>query len=299
MSRSAYFGGLSITMFEESQSGASLTPCDAGSLGTKAEPHLQGIAGDHFVDYIDCIRVRTPHRYWQHPTIIKKIRKLCATAYWQPSHWGNYWYLNVTQPTDACLRVLDQMKAKLFYAEIARDYYDRTGDLLTTFRQHCVHKWKRQHTRQVQDTEYGGPRTSESNLVYYGKRSAKLNAYACHTEYRLRGVRALERVGITSLKSLLRFDYDNFWARKLCLRKVNLDRLASSLGCDRRDARMILSQHHGKVGNLIISLKQQIPAGNKRNYCFKEMALDWTSDNGFELVSKLWKQQQQDVDEDD
>ena len=133
-----------------------------GSLGTKAEPHLQGIAGDHFVDYIDCIRVRTPHRYWQHPTVIKKIRKLCATAYWQPSHWGNYWYLNVTQPTDACLRVLDQMKAKLFYAEIARDYYDRTGDLLTTFRQHCVHKWKRQHTRQVQDTEYGGPRTSSS-----------------------------------------------------------------------------------------------------------------------------------------
>ena len=62
---------------------------------------------------------------------------------------------------------------------------------------------------------------------------------------------------------------------------------------------MMLSQHYGKVGNLIINLKQQIPAGNKRNYCFKEMALDWTSDNGFELVSKLWKRQQQDVDEDD
>jgi hypothetical protein len=62
---------------------------------------------------------------------------------------------------------------------------------------------------------------------------------------------------------------------------------------------MMLSQHYGKVGSLIISLKQPIPAGNKRNYCFKEMALGWTSDNGFELVSNLWKRQQQDVDEDD
>jgi hypothetical protein len=112
-----------LTSSSASSSSTVSAKSDAGSLGTKVEPHLQGIAGDHFVDYIDCIRVRTPRRYWQHPTIIKKIRKLCATAYWQPSHWGNY-YLNVTQPTDACLRVLDQMKAKLFYAEIARDYYD-------------------------------------------------------------------------------------------------------------------------------------------------------------------------------
>ena len=48
-----------------------------GSLGTKVELHPQEIAGAHFVDYIDCIR-RTPHRYWQHPTITKEIRKLGA-----------------------------------------------------------------------------------------------------------------------------------------------------------------------------------------------------------------------------
>jgi hypothetical protein len=91
------------------------------------------------IDYVDCIRVRTHSRYWNHPTITKKVAKLCATATWHLSHWGTYYYLTITQPTEKCIRYLQQLDGvELFYTEIARDYVDRSGDLLEAFRKHCV-----------------------------------------------------------------------------------------------------------------------------------------------------------------
>jgi hypothetical protein len=242
-------------------------------------------AGSRYVDYIDVVRVRTDRRYWNHPVLTKKLGKLSATATWQLSRWGNYFYLNVTQPTDACLELLEQINAELFHAEIARDYVDRSGELLQTFREHCIHRWKRKHSRQVKDTEYGSPRWAESNLVYYGKRSAKLDAYACHTEYRIRGVRALRRMGIRSVKDLRRFDYEEFWSNKLCLRKVSTVRLATSIGRDHRDVGTMLRQHYNKIGNLMISLRQHLPAGMKRNICFPRMKLQWRrKESRYELV---------------
>jgi hypothetical protein len=217
--------------------------------------------------------------------LLRKIRRLCASADWHESQWGNYYYLNIVQPTDACIRLLDQLRAQAFYLEIARDYVDPYGQLLTTFRHHVVHRWKREPSRQVKATEYGAPRHSQSNLVYYEKYSHQLEANACHTEFRLRGVRALERIGIHRLKDLLQFDHNEFWSRKLCLRGIDRHRLASSLGCDAWGIRSILAQHYSKIGNVSIDLKQQLQAGNERDYCLPRLQLRWTGQE-YKLVRK-------------
>lgn len=238
-----------------------------------SSPQAINIGVGH-VDYIDCIRVRLYRRYWFDPIVLKKVRPLCASATWQEGKFGNY-YLNITQPTDKCIRYLCQLQAKLFYAEIARDYYDRTGELLQTFRRHCVHRWKRTPSRQFKQTEYGGARHSESQLVYYEKNSKKLDALACHTEYRIRGARALRGANIHSLRDLLRFDYDKFWTKRLCLRGVDRQRLASSLGSDVREVRLLLQRHFRKTGHVVIELKDILKAGRDRDYCMPELLLQW------------------------
>src|SRR5262249_40385382 len=51
----------------------------------------------------------------------------------------------------------------------------------------------------------------------------------CLLEARLNGRKVLERVGLTWVTDLLHFDFNDYWERKLVLRKVNLDRQPASV----------------------------------------------------------------------
>jgi hypothetical protein len=47
----------------------------------------------------------------------------------------------------------------------------------------------------------------------------------------------------------------------------------------------MLRRHYNKIGNLMISLRQHLPAGMKRNICFPRMKLQWSRKEGrYELV---------------
>jgi hypothetical protein len=61
------------------------------------------------------------------------------------------------------------------------------------------------------------------NFVFYPKYSDRLKAHSLHLEARLNGRKVLERAGITWVTDLLHFDFNDYWERKLVLRKVNLD----------------------------------------------------------------------------
>ena len=188
-------------------------------------------------DYFDAIRGRI--KYPLSDANLRKIRRHCSSAdqhYYeriipndrlQRRRW--YYYVNVVQPDRTCIKLLKRVGFAIFYVEIARDFVDRTQDLYGDFKKYFVQPWRRNAPVHYKGTAYGAPRNATVNFVFYPKYSDRLKAHSLHLEARLNGRKVLERAGITWVTDLLHFDFNDYWERKLVLRKVNLDRQPASV----------------------------------------------------------------------
>src|SRR6516165_8801172 len=150
----------------------------------------------------------------------------------QSRRW--YYYVNVVQPDRTCIKLLKTVGLAIFYVEIARDFTDRTQDLYDEFKRYFVQPWRREAPVQYKGTVYGAPRNASINYVFYPKYSDRLKSHSLHVEARLNGRKVLERAGITGVSDLLYFNFNDYWERKLVLRKVNLDRRSASVHGGRR-----------------------------------------------------------------
>jgi hypothetical protein len=130
-------------------------------------------------------------------------------------------------------------------------------------------------------TAYGAPRNATVNYVFYPKCSDRLQAHSLHLESRLNGRKVLERAGITCVTDLLHFDFNDYWERKLVLRKVNLDRLSASVHGGRREARVLYAAEGRHSQRLMLRTKAVLPAGPQRDKAFVKQELTW--------ISAAWK----------
>jgi hypothetical protein len=77
-------------------------------------------------------------------------------------------------------------------------------------------------------TRYSGPRRARNVLALYRDKHCKVTGevYCVHLDWRIRGVEALRRAGIGSVRDLLQFDQRQFWQQRLRLFDID----ASGLG---------------------------------------------------------------------
>src|SRR5215469_8685582 len=93
----------------------------------------------------------------------------------------------------------------------------------TKFKRYFVQPWRREAPVHYKGTVYGAPRNASINYVFYPKYSDRLKSHSLYLEARLSGRKVLERAGITCVSDLLYFNFNDYWERKLVLRKVDLD----------------------------------------------------------------------------
>ena len=157
----------------------------------------------------------------------------------------------------AFIKLLKAVGFNLFYVEVARDFVDRTQDLYDDFKKYFVQPRRRNAPVHYKGTAYGAPRNTTVNFVFYPKYSDRLKAHSLHREARLNGRKVLERAGITCVTDLLHFDFNDYWERKLVLRKVNLDRLSASVRGGRREARVLYAAEGRQSQRLMFSPQAQ------------------------------------------
>lgn len=117
-------------------------------------------------------------------------------------------------------------------------------------------------------TVYGAPRNASINYVFYPKYSDRLKSHSLYLEARLSGRKVLERAGITCVSDLLYFNFNDYWERKLVLRKVDLDRLSASVHGGRREARVLYAAEGRHSQRLMLRTKKVLPAGPARDKAF-------------------------------
>ncbi|MBB4391755.1 hypothetical protein [Bradyrhizobium sp. ERR14] len=87
---------------------------------------------------------------------------------------------------------------------------------------HLVKRNHRGEVRYVKRTRYTDRRWAPTNLVMYPPEFAKLTGevYCLHLEFRVCGVRALDRMEIRGVTDLVNFDHHAFWAPRLLIKRI-------------------------------------------------------------------------------
>lgn len=185
--------------------------------------------------YIDRIRGWAQHPFSR--TDRAYLQQQCSKLYAPPPRrrrWdrdGYPQYLDLTAPTDAALQHL--AGATVNYTEFALDWvfnYEDERDAACTFtNQYLVKRWHRasQGIRFVEGvTRYTAGRHAYTNLVSYADKPSRITGeLAClHIEFRARGQRSLQRLGIRCAQDLVNFDHYEFWKTRLLMRTIDEDR---------------------------------------------------------------------------
>src|SRR5262249_30762933 len=151
------------------------------------------------------------------------------------------------------------------------------------FKRYFVQPCRRKAPVHYKRTVYGAPRNASINYVFYPRYSDRLKSHSLHLEAQLNGRKVLER--ITCMSDLLYFNFNDYWERKLVLRKVNLDRLSASVRGGRREARALYAAEGRHSQRLMLRTKKVLPAGPQRDKAFVRQKLTWTSE-GWKVVVK-------------
>ena len=102
--------------------------------------------------------------------------------------------------------------------------------------------------------------------------------------------------GITCVSDLLYFNFNDYWERKLVLRKVDLDRLSASVHGGRREARVLYAAEGPHSQRLMLRTKKVLPAGPQRDKAFVKQELERTHD-GWRVVVKCYRLSEMDDEE--
>ena len=132
--------------------------------------------------------------------------------------------LQLHQPTSAAIEMLARRDGvHVNYLEVALKWtfdHQWENDAASAYLdRYMVKNYQRGKVRYVQTTRYTGPREAPNNLVNYNNRPSKTTGEVdcLKLEWRITGVAALRRAGLTSLDDILRIDHREFWARRLKL----------------------------------------------------------------------------------
>jgi hypothetical protein len=187
--------------------------------------------------------------------------------------WTYVQRLQLNQPTHEAIQFLSTVAdLHLNYVEVALDWTfededDRNAAIALVVRHH-VKRWHRdQGIRFVKwVTRYSGPRSAPNVLATYHDKHCRITGelLCVHLEWRIRGVGAARRAGITCLADLLKLDHRRFWQERLLMRSPDprkLGRMYHShiAGRGRRRGEWITRigksfsyDHHLRTGSTII-----------------------------------------------
>jgi hypothetical protein len=137
--------------------------------------------------------------------------------------------LQLRQPTAEALHSLAHLDDVLInQLELALDWtfdHERQRDRADAFvSQYHVKRWHgKQEITFFKSTRYTGPPRAPNNFVSYADKPCRLTGevFCLHLEWRIKGVPALRRAGITTVRELLSLDLHQFWQDRLILRAVD------------------------------------------------------------------------------
>ncbi|HEY6328714.1 MAG TPA: hypothetical protein VI756_05210 [Blastocatellia bacterium] len=176
---------------------------------------------------------------------VERLSKLCAEVIvGRKRAWFDWRYrqsLDIFRPTLSALRFLAGLdNSVLFnYVEIACDFIfidpHAVQRCLKLFRASFLQAWHRL-TMQVKayaqgfttrDTPEPGERRTGQWFQYYIDRPCRLtqDPYCFHFECKHQGVQFLRRIGLRHPRDLIKFDFDDYFARRMILYRLDLERL--------------------------------------------------------------------------
>jgi hypothetical protein len=174
-----------------------------------------------------------------------RLRKLCAKVIvGRKRAWFDWRYrqcLDISQPTPSALHFLARLENNVLfnYVEISCDFIFATPHAvqrcLKLFRDSFLQSWHR-FTMQVEAYPQGyttrkppesGERRTGQWFQYYIDRLCRLtqDPYCFHFEGKHQGVQFLQRIGLRHPRDLTNFDFDGYFAEKMILYRLDLERL--------------------------------------------------------------------------
>jgi hypothetical protein len=121
--------------------------------------------------------------------------------------------------------LLNQLELALDWTFNSEEERDAAHELI---RRYHVKRWHgKQQALLYKGTRYTAKRRAANKLVNYAEQGSRISGelFCEHVEWRLSGVRALQRAGIGPLNELLKLDHRRFWKARLLMRTINLARL--------------------------------------------------------------------------
>jgi hypothetical protein len=203
-----------------------------------ADKVAQSIRPTGIYAYNDCLRGWAREPFTR--SDLAYLRQQCSDLY-APAPCRRRWhrdpseqqYFDLKQPTDAALHYLGDRGDHISnYSEFALDWNfaeeEESEHAKSFLNQFLVKRWHRasQGIRFVEgETRYTAAQQAATNLVSYADRPSRITGEPCvHIEFRVRGQRRLERLGIRSAKDFVSFDHHGFWKQRLLLRTIDVER---------------------------------------------------------------------------
>jgi hypothetical protein len=148
----------------------------------------------------------------------------------QPNHHALRW---IAARNDALINQVE-IALDLIFADIIQK-----EDAWAFLNEHLVRRWhgRKQEIRVVKSgatddyaqmgTRYDAGRWAPNSIVIYPEDYSRVTGelHSIHVEWRLKGLKAVQKAGIKSGRDLLEFSHRDFWAKRLLLYSVNPDRL--------------------------------------------------------------------------
>jgi hypothetical protein len=186
---------------------------------------------------------------------LARLRKSCGDLHRDDQAAAfDYHYrqrLTFYQPQPEVLRWLAERDGvRVNLVEVAIDYIYENGpdrdDAFAYLHRHLIRRWhgRRQlvriskksrrapHSRHAADgklggTRYDGPRTASNRTALYRCRFSRVTGETdvLHLEWRLKGLRAVQKAGIRSAADLPMFNHRRFWQRRFLLVDIDPERL--------------------------------------------------------------------------
>jgi hypothetical protein len=148
---------------------------------------------------------------------------------------------------------INQIENSLDFIFSVAEERERTEGIL---HRHLIRRWhgKNQEIRVVGETEkgvtrYDGPRSAPNITVVYGSKPCRITGevYCVHVDWRAKGRRAVQSIGIETEQDLLQFDHREFWRKKLMLVDIDEERLGRYIRNCSTGSR---SRNNGRSANL-------------------------------------------------
>jgi hypothetical protein len=158
---------------------------------------------------------------------------------------------------------------KITYLELAVDFSNKSrrkvNGLRQFFNKHLVNPKKRKSKKQAQfcdfkDTHYYNNKNDLIRMALYSKKRYRWDKsrFCVHLEYRYKGLKNLEKLGILTVNDIVAFDHQKYWQQQLDLRKPNFKAIGEYLAKKNKQSisNAALNKKANKFFNGLASLQE-------------------------------------------